>query len=173
MTKHIAIKLGNMNADEVARLLDMVADSADVDDAPEDDGSAEADDAGIEAVHALADASKRLAKCRDLLVGAAADVDSGEGDAAREAVEAFSRATHEAESARYGVNDVADGIGNKGAREDLREACWRIWLAKTATSAAGEAAGRGDGGLAARMAGDAVEDVLAAVGLVTVAVMAL
>ena len=43
-TKHIVIKLGSMSADEVAKLLDMVADSAEADDAPEADAP-EADDA--------------------------------------------------------------------------------------------------------------------------------
>ena len=171
-TKRIVIKLGSMSADEVAQLLDMVADSAEADDAPEADAP-EADDADVEAVHALAEASRRLSRCRDMLVDAAADADSGEGDAARDADEAFARAAREAESARRGVEDVEAGIGNEVAREDLREACWRIGRVESAAREAGEAAGNGRGGLAARLAGDAVDDALAAVGLVTVAVMAL
>ena len=164
MTKRIAINLRSLDADKVAKLLDMVADSA------EADGSAEADvpvvvDPNMEAVSALADASRHLSKCRDMLVKAAAGADADD---------AFARAAHEAESARWGVEDVVAGlVGHEAVREDLREACWRIGRVESAAHGAGEATGEGRGGHAARLAGGAADDALVAVGLVTVAVMAL
>lgn len=161
-TKHIAINLGSLDAEKVAQLLDMVNGFAEA-DAPD------AVDPNMEAVSALADASKHLYKCRDMLVKAA----SGAAVGADDADEAFARAAHEAESARWGVEDVMPGVECEAAREDLREACWRIGRVESAARDAGDAAGKVSGGLAARMAGDAVNDALVAVGLVTASVMAM
>lgn len=53
-TKHIVIKLGGMDADEVAQLLDMVADSAEADDASEADDLNDAAQSGADPVFARA-----------------------------------------------------------------------------------------------------------------------
>lgn len=121
------------------------------------------------AILATAEATKRLSKCRDMLKGAAADADSGEGGAARD----VARAGAEAESARLYIEDAMLGLEQGRAREDLRDACWYIVHIEDAARAAVTAVGDGHGELAACLANNAARDTLKAAGLVSFAVLSM